>query len=97
MECCAPRVVRLVGERERRPLVRPGAPQTWQTEPDEVVSLLPLKGDANGVRTIGLRWPLAAETLHLGDTRGVSNESVAPTASVSIEQGLLLVTRHFPP
>ncbi len=62
----------------------------------EVISLLPLNGDVEGIRTEGLRWRLTAEQLHLGDTRGVSNEPSATTASVSIEQGLLLVTRHFP-
>jgi thiamine pyrophosphokinase len=86
----------LMDERNECVLVRPDAPYTWQTEPDEVVSLLPLNSDAHGARTHGLRWPLTAETLRLGDTRGVSNEAVAPTATVSIEQGLLLVTRHFP-
>ena len=77
-------------------LVRPGAPFTFGTEPDEIVSLLPVTGDVHGVRTEGLRWPLTAETLRLGDTRGVSNEPLATTATVSIEAGLLLVTRHFP-
>jgi thiamine pyrophosphokinase len=86
----------LVDERNECVLVRPEAPYTWQTEPAEVVSLLPLNSDAHGVRTHGLRWPLTAETLRLADTRGVSNEPVAPTAAVSIEQGLLLLTRHFP-
>jgi len=87
----------LIDERNECVLVRPEAPYIWQTEPDEVVSLLPLSGDAHGVRTDGLRWPLRGDTLRLGDTRGVSNEPIATAATVSIEQGLLLLTRHFPP
>jgi thiamine pyrophosphokinase len=87
----------LLDERNECVLVRPSAPYAWRTETTEVVSLLPLNGDAGGVRTRGLRWPLNAEPLRVGDTRGVSNEPIATTATVSIEQGLLLVTRHFPP
>ncbi len=86
----------LLDERNECVLIRPGQAHNWPTEPDEVISLLPLNGDVEGIRTEGLRWPLTAEQLHLGDTRGVSNEPSATTASVSIEQGLLLVTRHFP-
>jgi thiamine pyrophosphokinase len=86
----------LMDEHNECVLVRPGAPVAWLTEPGELISLLPLNGDAQGVCTEGLRWPLVAETLRLGDTRGVSNEPSADEATVSIEQGLLLVTRHFP-
>jgi thiamine pyrophosphokinase len=77
-------------------LVRPVTERSWRAEPGEVISLLPLNGDVEGVRTRGLRWPLAGERLRLGDTRGLSNEPVAEAASVSIQRGLLLVTRHFP-
>ena len=73
-----------------------GTELTWPTEPGEVVSLIPLAGEVTGIRTHGLRWPLNGERLQLGDTRGVSNEPVAAEARVSIEQGQLLVTRHFP-
>jgi thiamine pyrophosphokinase len=86
----------LLDERNECVVVRPGVEHSWRTEAGEVISLLPLNGDAEGVRTRGLRWPLAGERLRLGDTRGLSNEPVADEASVSIDQGLLLVTRHFP-
>lgn len=85
----------LLDEHNECVLVRPGAPYTWQTEPDEVASLLSLSGEARGVRTYGLRWPLTGETLRLGETRGVSNEPIATSVTVSIERGLLLVTRNF--
>ena len=39
-----------------------------------------------GVRTFGV----------IGQTRGISNEPVAEVVEVSLGQGLLLVTRHFP-
>lgn len=57
----------------------------------EIVTLLAVGGDAAGVRTTGLRYPLRDETLRLGSSRGVSNEIAAPPASVSVRSGALLV------
>lgn len=55
------------------------------------VSLLPLHGRADGVTTAGLRYPLHAESLHPGSSRGISNELVGGPACVSLERGALLV------
>jgi thiamine pyrophosphokinase len=55
------------------------------------VSLLPLAGDAVGVTTTGLRFPLENETLPAAITRGVSNVFAGPTATVFVRIGLLLV------
>ena len=65
---------------------------------DDLVTLLPLAGDATGVRTFGLRFPLDGETLHLGRSRGLSNLIEQTPASVSLEAGILLVieTRKEP-
>ena len=41
--------------------------------PGSTVSLLPFGGDADGVTTDGLVYPLADESLALGSARGVSN------------------------
>jgi thiamine pyrophosphokinase len=82
-------------ERNEAHLLRAGEVYTWSPEPTETVSLLPLSGNVTGVQTSGLRWRLNAETLDLGETRGVSNEPVAAEASVSIARGRLLLTRHF--
>jgi thiamine pyrophosphokinase len=86
----------LLDERNECLLLRPGVEHTWQPEPGEVISLLPLGGSAIGVTTRGLRWPLNGERLEQGDTRGVSNEPIADEASVSIASGRLFLTRHFP-
>jgi thiamine pyrophosphokinase len=75
-------------------LVRPGEPADWRPEPHEIVSVIPVE-DASGVRTDGLRWPLTGDRLARGTTRGVSNEPVAERVSVSIETGLVLLTRYF--
>jgi len=60
-------------------------------EPGNLVTLLPLGGDAAGVTTRGLRWPLEAAVLAVGRSRGLSNEITDRPASVSLERGALLV------
>ncbi|MCW5875480.1 MAG: thiamine diphosphokinase [Anaerolineales bacterium] len=59
-------------------------------KPGERVSLLPLAGDAEGVRTQGLTYPLAGETLPLGSSRGVSNVVAEPNPRVELARGILL-------
>ena len=61
--------------------------------PGEVVTLLPYGGPATAVRTTGLRWVLAGETLEAGSTRGVSNVFAAPEATVALATGVLLAIR----
>ena len=58
--------------------------------PGSLCSLLPVGGPADGVSTTGLRFPLHNETLEPGSTRGVSNEFLASTATVSLQGGVLL-------
>jgi thiamine pyrophosphokinase len=57
----------------------------------DLVTLLPLEGDATGVRTDGLRYPLVGETLQSGRSRGLSNEIERAPASVSLGGGTLLI------
>jgi len=60
-------------------------------EAGDLVSLLPVGGDAAGVRTDGLRWALDGERLPMGRSRGLSNEVLDAPASVTLEAGMLLV------
>jgi len=60
-------------------------------EPGELVTLLPVHGDAAGVRTEGLRYPLANETLPAGTSRGVSNVLERSPASVAVSAGTVVV------
>jgi thiamine pyrophosphokinase len=85
----------LVDDGNEATVLRQRGEQVWTPERGEIVSLIPLGGDVTGVRTEGLRWALNGETLRFGDTRGISNEPAARVARVTIESGLLLVTRHF--
>jgi len=84
----------LLDERNEARLLRGPMTHEWEPEPTEVISLIPLT-ESRAVTTVGLRWTLEAETLRVGETRGVSNEPVAAAASVRVENGLLLLTRHF--
>lgn len=58
---------------------------------DDTLSLIPLGGDAVGVYTEGLRYPLRDETLTVGPARGISNVFAAPQATVTVRAGMLLV------
>ncbi|MBX5448925.1 thiamine diphosphokinase [Thermogemmatispora sp.] len=57
----------------------------------DLVSLLPLAGDAHGISTTGLYYPLHGETLVFGRPRGVSNQLTQPEASVTLSSGQLLI------
>jgi thiamine pyrophosphokinase len=59
-------------------------------QPGDTVSLIPLKGDAEGVTVEGLEWSLHDDTLRFGPARGVSNVLAARQARVRIRRGLLL-------
>jgi thiamine pyrophosphokinase len=71
--------------------LRAGERLAIEARQGSLVSLLPVGGDAGGVVTSGLRYPLQDESLTLGSTRGLSNEVVAEDASVQLTVGTLLV------
>jgi thiamine pyrophosphokinase len=62
--------------------------------PGDLVSLLPYGADAEGITTEALLYPLYAETLRLGEARGVSNVMVSERAEVSLMRGRLLVIHY---
>jgi thiamine pyrophosphokinase len=66
-----------------------------QGEVGDTVSLLPLRGDAEGVTTTNLEYPLNNEELQLGIARGVSNVMTTTHARVDIRSGILFVV-HSP-
>ena len=80
----------LVGGTAVRAL-RGGREMTLRGDVGDLVTLLPVGGDAHGVVATGLRWPLDEATLRLGRSRGLSNVVVAPGASVRLSDGILLV------
>ena len=54
------------------------------------VSLIPIHGPVNGIRTEGLAYSLNNETLYPDRTRGISNRMTDVQARIAIENGLLL-------
>jgi thiamine pyrophosphokinase len=57
----------------------------------DLVSLFPIGGDATGVTTAGLAFPLTGEPLLVGRSRGLSNRRTTETATVTLQAGRLLV------
>ena len=57
----------------------------------DLVTLLAVRGDVEGVRTHRLKYPLGREPLHFGAARGLSNIVVSAGATVSCDRGVLLV------
>jgi len=87
------RQVRILGEDAEVMLVRDEA--HVQGHLGDIVSLIPVGGDARGVTTDGLEWRLFEDTLLLGYARGVSNVMIADVARVRVKEGLVLLT-HSP-
>lgn len=87
LELAALKVV-AVGETQEIFIIRDQSHITG--EPGDTLSLLPLSGNAEGVTTGGLHYPLSNETLYPDRSRGISNEMLESTASVSVSNGILL-------
>ena len=60
----------------------------------DLVSLIPWGGAVSEVQTMNLKWVLHKETLYPDKTRGISNEMLGASASVSIGSGMLLVVHR---
>jgi thiamine pyrophosphokinase len=56
----------------------------------DTLSLLPLGGEAHGIHTTNLAYPLEDEDLPFGPARGVSNLLTAEVATVSLKSGTLI-------
>jgi thiamine pyrophosphokinase len=60
-------------------------------KPGFLVSLIPIAGDARGITTYGLEYPLNNETLYFGTSRGVSNVISKSHAQIYIREGVILI------
>jgi thiamine pyrophosphokinase len=74
-------------------VVHAGRTATLQGGPGSIVTLVPFGGDAVGISTRGLEYPLQHESLPSGTTRGVSNVMLATDAEVELERGTLLAVQ----
>jgi thiamine pyrophosphokinase len=84
----APARIRLLDGHQQLYLVHGEATITGR--PGDLVSLVPLSGDAAGISTEGLDYPLTNGTLRFGSPRGISNVLTGTTASVRLTSGLLV-------
>mgnify|MGYP001066130550 CR=1 FL=1 len=78
----------VAGKQEIR-MLRPGDHIIYG-QPGDTLSLIPVGGDAVGIRTAHLYYPLDNETLTFGPARGVSNVLRGEKATISLRDGLLL-------
>ena len=62
----------------------------------DLISLIPIGCDAEGITTTGLRWPLMDDALSGSASRGISNELVADCAEISVTAGTILVVHERP-
>ena len=82
--------VRLLDGTVRIRLIGPGRADLGGRVGD-LVTLLPFAGDASGLTTDGLRYPLRDEFLRSGPSRGLSNVRIANDAVLTVGAGRILV------
>ena len=82
--------VRLIAGKQQAWFIYPGE-TILQGAKDDTISLIPIAGEAHGIQTQNLYYPLRDEKLSFGPARGVSNVMQAETATVYFSQGVLLV------
>ena len=82
--------IRLIDGPQTAQVIRGGETLQLTGEPGDTVSLIPLAGDASGIHTAGLVYPLVGETLPFGTTRGVSNRFQDSTAQITVSEGILI-------
>jgi len=82
---------RLLDAATRVSLMTGPAAAVFEGRRGDLVSLLPMSGDAAGITTEGLEYPLHGESLGLGPARGLSNVRLGPTAAITLQGGRLLV------
>jgi thiamine pyrophosphokinase len=83
---------RIVDDRQELFVVRGRGEISGQ--PGDIVSLIPLGGDAHGIVTEGLMYSLHDEPLVIGPARGISNVMTGQIARVTVRSGALLVVHR---
>ena len=76
--------------------VRAGETITISCTTGDVIGLIPFGGDAYGVTTSNLHWPLRDESLIAAASRGISNRAMSDEFSVTVTTGRLIVTVDAP-
>jgi thiamine pyrophosphokinase len=76
--------------------VRAGETVTISCTTGDVIGLIPFGGDAHGVTTSNLHWPLHDESLFAAASRGISNQAMSGEFSVTVATGRLIITVDAP-
>ncbi|MGE5223040.1 MAG: thiamine diphosphokinase [Omnitrophica WOR_2 bacterium] len=82
--------IRIMDGSQEIQLLRAGESLILAGAPGDIVSLIPIAGNAGGITTQGLEYPLSDEPLLFGATRGISNSLLQDKASVHLKSGMLL-------
>lgn len=61
----------------------------------EIISIIPVGGDARGVTLEGLKYPLNDHNIKMGSSLGISNKSVSEEIIISVKDGILLVVKIY--
>ena len=86
----SPAPIRIIHGAQEFQFLHAGDKLIIQGKAGDILSLIPLGGDARGISTHGLEYPLEDEPLHFGSTRGISNVLLNESAVITLSEGLLL-------
>lgn len=87
--------IRLMNEGQEIFLVAPSLPAIAEVKQGSKVSLIPLGGNAHGIKTENLRYTPPGGRLDLDKPIGVSNVAVASPFKVSVASGILIVFINY--
>lgn len=59
----------------------------------QTLSIIPINGDAYGITTKGLEYPLCSETLYFASSRGISNVMINSKCEITIKKGIAVVVK----
>ncbi len=68
--------------------------EIFDSVPGRTVSLIPLAIEVKDIWTDGLKWNYMGDSLHIGTSRGISNEVVSSPVEIAIGSGALLVIHY---
>ncbi len=82
--------IRLIDGHQEVILLRGKGELTFKGKKGDILSLVPVGEDAEGITLQGLEYLLKDDVLKFGATRGISNVFINDTADVYLEKGLIL-------
>lgn len=68
--------------------------EVFDSVPGRTISLIPLAIEVKDIWTDGLKWNYMGDSLHIGTSRGVSNEVVSSPVEIAVGSGAILVIHY---